>query len=445
MNAKTSRWIAVGILAVLAIVSVLLNPGFGEESIVTTALLVGLFMLIIMVSENNSVVASAPVILFGWLHFGSQILYDGYAPSVETIIESIELILNYMANEDLILVSGVIAFVLHLCLRAVDKKIVIILRYAVMGWFLYNVAPTDLIFQLFALVALVNMCYELTISGIYNSPHRRMGNTYLVCGIFLLLCGAYGERLPRLYMNTFIDHGAFSIYAIIAVGILGGLIVMEKMSRQETKTMYLHFFKEVGATLLFWCGTALVTLLFRDLSSIDVLVLAPLVLYQLYKFFVKKWRESNANSSESTVFYITWTLISVLILALSKSVAIENLFIMIFLVAAPVISVIVWYIASTGQNDKEVMVKYMGVISVIALAVTMDINTSKTVELATFILSVALLCVFWCLMCGRIYRLNRTASTVDKEEFLPLAKLQKYAPLIVITVALIKILISDGR
>lgn len=441
MKSTVSRWIAFGTVVLMALVSIL--PNMNEDILLANAALLVILGLCIMVGKQKSVLSASTFIVFGWLHFGTQVMHHSWYFSLADLPYGLTALFDHIvALPQIAVISGVALIAAQLFLRKYPRMPFILIRYAVLLFFFYNVAFTTEMFHLLALLALVNLSIELRTCSNNSFHQRRTLNTLLIALIVFWLSFTMDRDLAGWYLSVVISNNAFSIYSIICMGILGGLILMEKTANNQEQVYYIKDFKDVGAIILFWCGTALVALMFPEMNNLNVMVLAPLVLYHLYSFFIDQWRKLHTAASEKTLFYVAWSLICVLILALSKSIFLENMLTAAFLILAPVVAVIVWLLSRNNGREKETMVRFFGVAAVIALAVTIHVDPSDTFALATFILSVAILSVFWCLLCGKIYRLDSTASAVDREEFTMLAKLQKYAPLVVIVIALFKILLS---
>lgn len=447
MKASTPRWIAFGTLALLAVISVLTASDLAGQAI-GCVLLLGLLGIGILVGTEKSVISTAPAIALGWLLFGGLIVQNRPLDP-DYLLESLGMILerlgNQMGNSPLGALSVIALCAVQLFFRNSDNKFLIVLRYLVLLIFFYSTSVSPLVFQLLALIALLGLSFELrtleykSADGKSQRKRRILSSLYLWLLLQIVLAVHGYNVVSVLFANT-----SFSIYTILGIGVLGGLLIMEKTA--ESDVYYVPVFGNVGAVVLFWCATALLTLLIPALGNLDVLVLVPLVMFHLYHIFIKAWGTSLREKDRKTIFYVVWTLICVLILALSKSIYAENLLTAVFLVVAPLAAAICWSISTKkGGSDKQAkenMVSFLGVIAVIALAVSTRVDAADPVALAIFILSVALLCVFWCLVSKRIYNLDKTASKVDAEEFRILAKVQKFVPLIVIVVALFKILLA---
>lgn len=448
MKASTPRWIAFGIIALMAAVSILTSYSPADQFIGTLIVLAYLFVGI-MVGKEKTVISTAPAIAFGMLIFGCQI-YKSRSLSVEYLGEYVtyifENIVRLMEQSPLVLISIIALSAVQLFFRSSDNKLLIVLRYLALLFFFFATSLSSYMFQLLGLIALLGLSFELrTQEAAPERKHRILSSLYL----WFLVHLAFQLHGFNLISVSFAGS-AFSIYTIIGIGILAGLIIMEKHS--DSEVAYLGAFGDVGVIALFWCGAALMMLLFPSLGNISVLVLLPIVMYHLYNIFMQAWGNTMGGTTQKTLFYIIWSLVCVLMLALAKSIYAQNILTAIFLAIAPVTAAICWSIAkknaqkggvqSKGQ-EYEIMVSFLGVIAVIALAVSTRIDASDPMILATFILSVAVLCVFWCLLSGRIYKLHRTASKVDADEFKFLAQIQKFAPLIVIIVALFKILLAS--
>lgn len=441
MKASTPRWIAFGTLALLAAISVLTASDLAGQAI-GCVLLLGLLGIGILVGREKSVISTAPAIALGWLLFGGLIVHNRPLDP-EYLLESFMRLMDQLPAWGGVTVIALCA--VQLFFRNSDNKFLIVLRYLVLLIFFYSTSVSPLVFQLLALIALLGLSFELrsmeykSADGKCQRKRRVLSSLYLWLLLQIVLAVHGYNVVSVLFANT-----SFSIYTILGVGLLGGLLIMEKAA--ESDVYYVPVFGNVGAVVLFWCATALLTLLIPALGNLDVLVLVPLVMFHLYHIFIKAWGTSLREKDEKTIFYVVWTLICVLILALSKSIYAENLLTAVFLVVAPLAAAICWSISTKkGGSDKQAkenMVSFLGVIAVIALAVSTRVDAADPVALAIFILSVALLCVFWCLVSKRIYNLDKTASKVDAEEFRILAKVQKFVPLIVIVVALFKILLA---
>ena len=458
MKPTTPRWIAFGTVALMAVVSILVSPSPADQ-VVGTLLFLAYLLIGIMIGEQKTMVSVAPAIALGWLLFGCQIA----APvplSVESLITVLERTFDrcFIATDTPIaLIAFAALMAVQVFFRASDNKILITLRYLILVFFFLTTSATPMMFQMLTLIALLAMSFELRTNSI-DRKKRVLSSLYL----WLLLQLAYTLHGESLFAVLFAANSTFSVYTIIGVGVLGGLMTMEKASGCDV--FYLPAYKEIGPVVLFWSATGLLTLLFPTLSNINVLVLFPLVMFHLYHIFMKAWENakddssffdqliyySNQEKEQKKLFYVIWPLVCVLLLALSKSIYADNLLTSIFLAIAPVTAAICWSIAQKGgkkdgenvKDPKETMLSFLGVISVITLAVSTRVDASDPIALATFILTVALLCVFWCMLSSRICTLNKTASKVSAEEFKLLSGIRMYAPLLVIVIAVFKILLA---
>ena len=389
MKSTVSRWIAFGTVALMALVSVLSD--MDQDTLIANLALLVILGLCIMIGKEKSVLSASTFIAFGWLHFGTQVMHGAWYFDLAELPTGLEYLLTYIGNlPEIAIISGVAVGAAQLFLRKYPRMPFILIRYAVLIFFFYCVAYSNVMFQLLALLALVNLSIELRTCSDNSVHQRRTLNSLLIALMVFLLSFTMDIDVTSWYLFALTTEGAFSIYAIICMGILGGLILMEKSANNREQVYYIKDFKDVGAIILFWCGTALIALMFPEMNNLNVMVLAPIVLYHLYSFFIDQWRRFHTASAEKTLFYVSWSLICVLILALSKSFYLENMLTVAFLILAPVVAVIVWLLSKSNGREKETMVRFLGVAAVIALSVTVRVDPSDTFALATFILSVAL-------------------------------------------------------
>ena len=434
MKATTPRWIAFGIICLLAIVNLLTN--MGQENLIGTLVLLVVLFIGILVGKEKTVISTAPAIVIGWLLFGGTI-GNPQSLDLDRIMDTFAGIVEHWGETPTVIFGAAAVIAAQIFLRNSDKKVLILVRYAALA-FLFMSSASGMLSQFLLLIALLGLSFELRTSGTDCVRKPRILSCIYLWLLACLTWNLYGNGIYSILLG---EGNTFSIYVIIGIGVLGGLAIMEKAS--DTGIYYLDAFKNVGPILLFWCGTTLMTLLMTSLSNLNVLVLVPVVMFHLYHIFIKEWKKIYYSSKETLLFYLIWSLVCVLSLTLSKSIYLGNTLTSLFLAVAPIAAVICWNLSKNKHHETETMVGFLGVCAVIALAVSSSIDTSDPLLLATFILTVALLCVFWCLLSGKLYKLDRNASKVDKEEFKTLAKLQKFAPLVVIVIALFKILLAN--
>lgn len=438
MKATTPRWIAFGITCLMAIISLLSN--MSQETFIGTAILLVVFFFGMIVGKEKTMISTAPAIALSWILFGSCI-GTGAALTIDHLIYALERMTSVWFDGDspmfIIALAALIAA--QIFLRNADHKALIVVRYLVLGFMFFASAPNDPnLRQFLLLIALMNLSFELRTGSADSVRKSRFLASIYLWALTSLTWNLLGGSI---YATLFSTANTFSIYVIIGIGVIGGLIIMEKVS--DSTVSYLHTFKYVGPILLFWCGTNLITLLMPSLNNLNVSVLVPVVMFHIFHIFLKEWKKIYRSSKEALLFYVIWSLVCVLSLTLSKSIYLGNLLTSIFLAIAPIAAVLCWNISKGKHHETETMVSFLGVCAVIALAVSSNVATDDPALLAVFILTVAILCVFWCLLCGKIYKLHNTASKVDANEFQTLAKLQKYAPLIVLVIALFKILLAN--
>ena len=435
------RLIGFGTIVVMALICVLVS--FTTEALIAAAILLAIFAIAILAGSEKSVLSTAPVMVLGWITFGVMIPSVPYFDTdvVATAIADVFENIGY-GFEEPIAVMGLAAFIAsQLFLRKSDNIIFILLRYIACTWMVGCLSAELFPNGLYVLVPLIlNLSLELRSNkGAYRKP-RTINNVFVWFLTMLVFC-LNPDMADMFFANVLLTGNCVSIYTVIGMAVLAGLMIMEENC--AGKVFYLDAYKGQGMILLYWCAMAVIMLLVEPLANLPVLLLAPLVLFHCFHLFYKAFTNYYVYSNEKLVFHVVWALICVGILGLSKSINIGNLLVSVSLAVAPVAAVICWVLSREKGYESQVMSHFLGIVAVILLAVSGQYQLSDPLAIAQLVLVIASLCVFWCLLSGRIHKLKTTASAVDKREFDTLAKIHGFAPMLVLVIALLKILISN--
>ena len=436
------RLIGLGIIFVMALIGVLIS--FTTEALVGAVILLAIFAIAILAGSEKTVLSTAPVMVLGWITFGVVVpsLPSFDTDVVATAIADVFENLGY-GFEEPVAVMGLAAFIAsQLFLRKSDNIIFILLRYIACTWMMGCLSAELFPNGLYVLVpVLLNLSLELRSNKGAKRKPRTVNNVFvwfLTMLVFSLHPGA-GEYL---FEGILLTGNCVSIFTVIGMAVLAGLMIMEQQCAGTPQ--YLDAFKGQGAILLYWCAMAVLMLLVPSLANLPVLLIAPLVLFHCFHLFYRAWTDYYIYSNEKLVFHVVWSLICVGILGLAKSVNVGNLLVSVCLVVSPMAAVICWVLSRQKGYERQIMSYLLGIVAVILLAVSGQYQLGDPLALAQLVLVIASLCLVWCMLSARIYKLDHTASTVDPREFQLLAKLHGFAPMVILVVALLKILFAKS-
>ena len=435
------RLIAFGTIFIMALICVLTS--MTSEALIAAAILLAIFAIAILAGSEKSVISTAPVIVLGWITFGVMIpsLPSFDTDVVATAIADVGEYIGY-GFEEPIAVMGLAAFIAaQLFLRKSDNIIFIVLRYIACAWMTITISAKLFPSVLYVLAPLLlNLSLELRSKNGASRKPRSVNNVFVWILTMLVYC-LNPAMADYLFTGILFTGDCVSIYTIIGIAVLAGLMIME--DNCTGLPYYLSAFEGHGAILLYWCAMAVLMLLLPSLANRAVLLIAPLVLFHCFHLFYRAFTNYYVYSNEKVVFHVVWVLICVGILGLSKSINIGNLLVSVSLAVAPIAAVICWVLSREKGHESQVMSHFLGIVAVILLAVSGQYHLSDPLAIAQLVLVIATLCVFWCLLSARVHKLKATASAVDKHEFDTLAKIHGFAPMAVLVIALLKILISN--
>jgi len=446
MKVKNPLLIAGGITAVLAVISVFFC--MTRANLLTTLVYLVVFWVAMSAGKKPSVVSSAPVILLSWIHFASRIFAgaEGAPASYTQLVENLG---HFMSNLRvwpilLLILLGVLAFVLKKSLQ-----VIILIRYAAMLAFLISFFGTQSVTVLLMLaLVVVNASIEYHTRGL-ATPLKRFPDVLKTAVIFLFLNLSYNFCPEYQYGELLFAGNSFSVYAIVLIGMLAGLIMMEKYYLDEGESFGFYDFSLVGPAMLFWCITALIGMFFPAAPPL-LSMLGAFMIFDLFNYGAREWRKralAAGTSVKPAALCGVGALAALCLPVLNKSFLLTGKVSFLALLLLPFVGIFVWQTVKMAEKKKKAapdmaqkcLIGYLGIAAVILLAASMKSPSNGFEALAVMILLVVL-CVFWCLVSGQIIRLNRTASLVDKAEFQILSKVQNYVPVAVLLIALVKIL-----
>ena len=457
MKPYIPRLIAFGITAIMAVIQLLLylSP---ENAILICALLAAL-ALTVFVGKKKTVAGTASAFVVAWIYFG--ILASVTPLTIDTFLFGLENLVESLTDAPGILIVLLIAFGgVQLFLRSSNSFFPISLRYFLLGaaqltWCCSMDGNAVELIPLLLLNLVIHYARELLSRPseedlMINSLKKDTANNNQrqICTLRCLLIGLCCLFIPCLSGNkgvtavmSLVSLSSGSLYTILGIALLGGIMILEE------KIMYRHndpneFARGLGGMLIYWSVTALIMLIWQDAANMLMMTIAPLILFYAYKAFAKTWDSISGRRMTSAMYHLIWALSFLTILIIAKCITVGNVLATVFLMIAPVAAAVCWYIGRRNNAEAKVMVCFLGMASMLLLSFAKNVDMDNLAAVVKLLLAAGGLSVFWCLLSSQIFKFHNTASAVDKAEFSIVKTIHIYVPLLVLSVAVIKLIFA---
>lgn len=430
MRSFIPRLIAFCISVLLAVLPLLDN--FTTEALIMTVVLLGLLALSVFAGSDKNLVRAAPSILLSWFFFGF------IGPDPQQFVFALRQTFNALDQAGSSLTIFIVAVLIaQIFLRGSDNIVLILVRYILMGGLLITLSDTvvqsPVIVQLMILNLIVHLLYELI--TLQDKDRKGRSISCLLTGLGIVISGAMGGVG---YISQLLTLSVPSLLLILAMVLLGALTILEEKAVDSSIP---DSFSGAGSVLLYWSVVALVMVAWPATANINFLVLCPILLFFAYASFTDSWNRMPGRFVTPVMHHMIWSIAALVILVISKAYNNGNVLLPCFVALAVIAALICWHSTKESENEKRVMIGFLGVVSVLLLCFAESIDFSNIPGIIAMVLTVCGLSVFWNLLCGKIAKLDDNASSVDKTEFSIVRTVHVYVPLVIAAVGAIKILL----
>lgn len=440
MKKFVPRLLAFSVLMVLAAADLLFN--FEVERLIIEASVLALLALGIFLGRTDSLVRDIPFFAIGWVLI--TVLLPNFHLTLPMLGIRLDRLLMWLGDGDIsgALVAGILAFsVLQLLFRKKDSIVFIILRHIALLFLLKGamefLAGGDerRTFAVLILMCLLSFLYELKTKA--DGYRERRTLCTLLCGLAYLASFFIFETGDAFW---YIPEQKILLNLTIGAGIMGGFIILDEYNKRKNLNIAANSFHDFGGVLVFWCLTSLIMQIWPDVMNWYALAIMPMILYYCYGSFIRQWLNVT-HGSEWKAFVVTWSLCTVGLLLFGKYLNQES-YVCLLMIALLIAAAACWRVTAKGEKDRQVMTCFLGIAAILMLTAASFPELYGADVMLKVLIGIAMLSVGWCVLCGTTEKLNNQASSLYTNEFTTAIKIERYVPLALLAVAVIKLLVA---